>query len=127
MRRHSPKSRATILCVDDNPVLLSLRQIILRQAGYQVFVSTSGPKALVIAKTRRVDLALVDYDMPDMNGFVIAALLRWIQPTTKIVIVSAHDSKAPRGFGELDGFIAKGVPVPKFLKQVEHYLTIKVD
>ncbi len=65
-------------------------------------------------------MALVDLDMPDMNGYSVAALLRCTQPRARIVIFSGHDCRAVQRLmrDELDGCIIKSTPVPRFLEQV---------
>ena len=62
-----------------------------------------------------MELGLVDFDMPDLNGFPVAALLRGIPPKKRIVMLSGHESKAPLNFRELDGFISKRLVSKHFL------------
>ena len=123
---HSPRKpgqrRRTILCIDDDVVSSTLRQSVLQRAGYRVLAAASGTHGLEIAKCRHVDLVLVDFEMPDMNGYAITGLLRGIPPKKRIVMLSGHESTATSGFRELDGFIPKATGVETFLASVARRL-----
>jgi CheY-like chemotaxis protein len=123
---HTPRKprhrRRTILCIDDDVVGSTLRQSLLQRAGYRVLVAASGTHGLELAKCRHVDLVLVDFEMPDMNGYAITGLLRGIPPKKRIVMLSGHESKASGGFRELDGFISKATGVETLLASVASHL-----
>jgi CheY-like chemotaxis protein len=89
----SPTLRAThreLLCVDDDPDILKLRRLVLESAGYSVITANSGKDALqILAKGTTVDLVLLDYLMPGMNGDELAAKLRHQHPTLPLIAVSA--------------------------------------
>jgi DNA-binding NarL/FixJ family response regulator len=87
-----------------------------------VLIAASGTQGLEMAKCHRVDLVLVDFDMPDLNGFFVTALLRGIHSTKRVVMLSGHDSNALRRFHELDGFISKAAPIATFLASVARHL-----
>ena len=56
-----------ILVVDDDSMNLSRTKIILGK-DYDVLLANSGVEALVKLKNERIDLVLLDIDMPEMNG-----------------------------------------------------------
>jgi CheY-like chemotaxis protein len=114
--------RRTILCIDDDVVGSTLRQALLQRAGYRVLIAASGTQGLEMAKRHRVDLVLVDFALPDLNGFSVAALLRGIHSTKRVVMLSGNESKAPVNFRELDGFISKKTRVDRFLTSVARHL-----
>ena len=58
-----------ILVVDDDEMNLTRTRIILKK-NYDVLLASSGMEALHILKTRKIDLVLLDIEMPKMNGFV---------------------------------------------------------
>jgi CheY-like chemotaxis protein len=120
--REPKRHRLTILCIDDDLVGSKLRQAILQRAGYRVLIAASATQGLEIAKCHRVDLVLVDFDMPDMHGFAVAGLLRGIPPKKRIVMLSGHESKASNGSCVLDGFISKATRVETFLASVARHL-----
>jgi CheY-like chemotaxis protein len=68
---------ARILVVDDDPDLLTLIGIQLRQHGHRVVTAASGPEALeVVRETGSPDVAVLDVAMPEMNGLELLQHLR---------------------------------------------------
>ena len=81
-------SERTILVVDDSP---SMRQIIMRalgDAGYQTLQATDGQDALEQFRDGvEVDLALVDFNMPRLDGVSLIRALRAAEATRFLPIV----------------------------------------
>ncbi|MFZ1464735.1 MAG: response regulator transcription factor [Anaerolineae bacterium] len=70
MEERSLDRTQRILVVDDDPAILRLVKDRLEYAGYEVVAATSGQSALeVIAQRGLPHLAIVDINMPGMNGF----------------------------------------------------------
>lgn len=65
-----------ILLVDDDPDLLAVTGFALQQAGFLVVSARDGVEALQIFDREQPDLAVVDVNMPRMNGFDLARRLR---------------------------------------------------
>ena len=59
-----------VLLVDDSPVLLRNVRALL-EPKYKVFLANSGKKALQILKEREIDVVLLDYIMPGMDGLEV--------------------------------------------------------
>jgi two-component system chemotaxis response regulator CheY len=57
------------LVIDDSKPIRSILTKILVEIGFIVDVATNGLEALDFIKKEKVDLALVDWDMPEMNGY----------------------------------------------------------
>ena len=93
MNQSSPrheKPRKELLCVDDEPNTLKLRKLVLEAAGYSVSTADSGEHALqALAHGMNVDLVLLDYLMPGMNGNELAMKLRERYPHLPLIAVSA--------------------------------------
>lgn len=70
---------ATILCVDDEPNVLSSLRRLLRGAGYQVHVADSGTAAIQTMEAEAVDVVISDMRMPEMDGgqFLFQVRERW--------------------------------------------------
>jgi CheY-like chemotaxis protein len=80
----------TILCVDDDPSILRLRTLLFQSANYSVLTAGSGAEAVqLLADGTKVDLVLLDYLMPGMNGDELAARLRERYPNLPLIAVSA--------------------------------------
>ena len=68
---------ARVLVVDDDPDILSLVQIQLRQAGHITRGASSGPEALAAVDAEGApDVAILDVRMPGMNGYELLRELR---------------------------------------------------
>ncbi len=57
-----------ILCVDDEPNILSSLRRLFRPKGFQILVADSGKAGLAVLETETVDLVISDMRMPEMNG-----------------------------------------------------------
>ena len=74
------ESIKTVLAVDDEPSMLRLLEISLRQAGYQPLTAKDGREAFELIRTRNVDCVVTDLHMPRMDGL---QLLKEIRQTDK--------------------------------------------
>ena len=88
-------SRALILCVDDEPVNLTILEELL-QDSYELSIVQSGEECLQQVKTHIPDLILLDVNMPDMDGLETCARLKSAAETAEIpiIFVSALASQA---------------------------------
>jgi diguanylate cyclase (GGDEF)-like protein len=76
--------RSNILVVDDNPDKLSLLEVALRLAGYDVRTAVDGEEALSAIESYPPDLVITDVMMPKMNGYELAERIRG-NPQTKFI------------------------------------------
>ncbi len=107
----------TILCVDDEENQLTLRKLMLEHAGYRVLTAESPSKALELFRTQAIDLVIVDYYMPGMNGIALAReLLR--QKKIPLVMLSAYAELPGESLGVADIWITKGNAGEKLLTTV---------
>ena len=66
----------TILVVDDQPEVREVVRTMLEARGFDVIVAANGENALSVFRRQPVAAALVDVDMPDMNGVELCRELR---------------------------------------------------
>ena len=66
----------TILIIDDNPLVREVVRQMLQARGYMVLVAEEGPAGLRQLAKHEVDVAIVDVDMPMMNGVEVCSALR---------------------------------------------------
>lgn len=113
---------ATILCVDDEGTQLALRKLMLEQAGYRVLTAESPAKAMELFRPDAVDLVIVDYYLPGMNGLSLAReLLR--QKKLPIVVLSAYAELPCESIGTADVWITKGNASEELLTKLEELLS----
>ena len=67
---------ARILCVDDEPLNLSLLEAMLSPRGFEVIAATNGPEALEKIKSEQIDICLLDVMMPGMDGFEVCRRIK---------------------------------------------------
>ena len=77
-----------ILSVDDNPLVLRTRQIVLEAAGYDVLSASNGEQALSLFDAVRVDLVLLDYSMPGIDGMHVAKQIKASRPLLPIILAT---------------------------------------
>ncbi len=81
----------TAVCVDDDALMLA--QIVSCCRAHRLLTDvqafTSSPEALAWLKDHTVDLALLDVNMPDMNGLELAGEIRRLHPQTAVIFITA--------------------------------------
>ena len=105
-RRETPK---TILVADDDPVIRkALCEMFEIEEDYDICAeAVNGQEAIALAKKHRPDLVILDLSMPVMNGFEVAAEIRRLAPSTKIIFFSMHDVPATAQQVGGDAFVKK--------------------
>jgi DNA-binding NarL/FixJ family response regulator len=117
----TPANRLRILIVDDVPqVLADLGLLLDLDPQFEVVGSAmNGLDAIQKAESLRPELILMDLEMPVMDGFSAARIIKFKNPDSKIAALSIHSQSIDReraleaGF---DLFIEKGTPLDGVLK-----------
>jgi len=89
-----PSVAARVLVVDDHPVNRKLLQGQLVTLGYAADAAEEGASALRRCTDTRYDLVMTDLNMPGMDGYTLARVLRAQYPALPVVAVTAHASAA---------------------------------
>ncbi len=86
------KNKLKILVVDDHPIFLKGLVEVLQDElpDSDILSQTSSLKALTAARDQTPDIAVLDLDMPDMNGIVLGVALKKQHPSVKIIILTMH-------------------------------------
>jgi DNA-binding NtrC family response regulator len=84
-----PRS-ATVLVVDDEPLIRDTLAEYLAQEGMTVVACASGEEALASAAQRRFDIALCDVQLPGLDGLELLDRLRPISPETIVLLITAY-------------------------------------
>lgn len=79
---------ATILVVDDEPPIRQLVARILERKGHRVIQCGDAVAALAVTDT--LDLLIVDFVLPDVNGRELTAQLRETRPTLPVILMSGY-------------------------------------
>ncbi len=108
------RAKATILCIDDHWNGLIGRKMLLEQNGYEVLEASGGDEGLKLFLSRNVDAVVVDYQMPGMNGDVVAEKIKRINSHVPIMLLSAYGPLPKSKLRAVDSFLTKSQP-PKIL------------
>src|SRR5215813_7376310 len=75
-----------LLCVDDEKMLVLLTAEILATHGYRVTALSNTLHAAEIFHRENIELAVLDYQMPEMSGTCLAAQLKNVRAEVKVVL-----------------------------------------
>lgn len=117
-----PDQAAQVLLVDDDERQLKLRATIMEVYGYLPLTANGAAEAMSILNKERVDIAVVDYDMPVTNGCTLASELKSRDPLLKVILLSAAVSVPEEEMSSIDRFISKTAGVPELLRTIDYLL-----
>ena len=100
-------SGGVVLCIDDNQDVLECEKAFLESFGYTVLTAPSGGKGLELASIHSVDVVIVDYFMPGMNGHEVAIEMRRLRPRAPIIMLSGAVDVPEQALKLVDAFVAK--------------------
>ena len=109
--------RIRILLVDDDRQNSEFLRKFLEVEGYEVFYAENGHKGWDTFSTTKPDLVLLDINMPEMNGFELAQLIRERDGDVLLFFLTDRTEKADR----LKGFDLKGndyIPKPFYPEEL---------
>ena len=116
---HKALRSAVLLCIDDNQDVLECEKAFPETFGYTVLTAPSGGKGLELASIHSVDVVIVDYFMPEMNGEEFAIEMRRLRPQAPIVMLSAAVDVPKQALKLVDAFIAKDHLFSQLLPVIE--------
>ena len=112
-----------LLCVDDEPIGLRVRKMLLEREGYEVLTALSGPEGLKLFAANPIEAVVLDYSMPGMNGDQVAAEMKRLKPSVKILLLSAYVDLPEEALKCVDRRAVKGVSPTDFLVELKQLLT----
>ena len=119
-----------VLIVDDAHDLALLFAQLLGDAGYTTATAQTGQDALAQLQAQPPDLLLLDVNLPELDGFALAAMLK-ADPATAtipIIMVSAQDGRGARVIGLESGaedYLTKPVDPAELLAKVRNLLALR--
>jgi CheY-like chemotaxis protein len=112
----------TVLCVDDEAIGLRVRKIMLENHGYQVITARDGQEGIALFDQHEIDLVVLDFYMPGLNGGEVAAELRRRRPDVPIIFLSAYFSLPSDALEMADAFITKGEPPEVLIEKIDQLM-----
>ena len=113
-----------VMLVDDHDLIrYGLRRLMEDQSGIEVVAeANSGEKALELARSTKMDVILMDINMPGIGGFEATSRLSKTHPEIKIIVLTAHsEGPLPKRLLEAGavGFLTKGCDVKEMIDAIQ--------
>lgn len=116
-----------ILIVDDDPGILETLEDVLTRDGHRVHLAAQGARALErLVLSPPVDVAIVDFKLPDITGLELLNRLKVVSPDTEVILITGYASLAT-ALDAINGQAAASIVKPldpdHVLKTVEQALS----
>lgn len=119
--------KGTILYVEDNPDNRNLIRRVLNAEGYSLVEASNATQAIEKLSNEKVDLILMDINMPDVDGYTLTARIKHMERFNHIPII-AVTANVMRGDREksleagCDGYIQKPIDIDTLAQQIERFI-----
>ncbi len=113
-----------VLLVDDNPVQLSVREAVLRKAGFQVSIASTAESALATLRTLgdRIGVIVTDHLMPGRSGPELVRRIRAENDWIAVIVLSGLPDANSEYEGLEVAFRVKPLPPPELIELVRSSL-----
>jgi len=112
----------TILVVDDDPSVLEVRQLLLEALGHRVVVADSGEKGVDLFVANSVDVVILDYLMPGMDGEETARAIREHHVSVPILLSTGCLEVPDRVQALVTAVIPKGAGPSVLIQALDQHL-----
>jgi len=119
-----------ILVIEDNEGNLELIRVVLEMAGHKVLGALNADDGVLLARSSRPDLILMDMHLPGMDGFEATRIIKAEEALQHIPIIAVtaiterKDEERVLESG-CNGFIAKPINTRELASQIEEFLAGK--
>jgi DNA-binding response OmpR family regulator len=113
-----------VLLVDDNPLQLSVREAVLRTAGFQVSLATTAESALATLRVlpSRIGVVVTDHLMPGLSGVELVREIRAFNDWLPVIVLSGLAEAEPEYAGLNVAFRYKPIAPPTLIDLVRSSL-----
>ncbi|MCF8092979.1 MAG: response regulator [Desulfotignum sp.] len=117
-----------LLIIEDNPQNFYMMRFLLEKSGYAVIGAETGREGIDEALHHRPRAILLDIQLPEMDGYAVAAELKSLPYVADIPIIAvtsyamAGDKEKVLAAGA-DGYIEKPINPDTFVDQIRKYLS----
>jgi DNA-binding NtrC family response regulator len=116
---------ASILIVDDEPIVREALRDWLVDAGYQVQTAETGEEGLRILSNQEISLVILDVRLPGQTGIRVLEKMKEVKPDIKAIVITAYASPEMRdeamNLGALQ-YLTKPIAPDKLEKLVKEAL-----
>src|SRR5437899_7569161 len=112
-----------ILVVDDERSIRESLRKILRVENYEIVLAENGQEAIEKHGAERIDLLILDLNMPVKNGWATLETLAGINPLLPVVIITGRSKqRAPAETAGADALMEKPLDVPLLLQRIRELM-----
>ena len=115
-------ARATVLVVDDDPLVRRAVDSVLSRGGYRVMAAQNADEAVTIARDIAIDALVTDLVLPGLSGLAIASAVLAFRPDTKVLYVSGQHELPPGRLQPGTAFLAKPFGPAELLQRLHELL-----
>lgn len=122
--RAAVESRAKVLCLDDNEMILQILRHLLEKEGYEVYTAANFSVIHDYIFRDQVNLMLCDVEMPGLPGNKICQLLKRVAPNLKIVLfsnIAERELEKLAAECKADGWLSKNSKPEEWINAVRSY------
>lgn len=122
-----------LLYIEDNQSNLNLVKNILKsQSSFTILTAQSGKEGLELARTKKVDLILLDLNLPDIHGFDVFKRLKMNEKTRDVAVIAVSANAMPQDIQQtlgkgFDNYVTKPINIKEFLTTVNETLTSTIN
>ena len=112
-----------IICIDDEPLILNMTVELCEKLPEKPEVTgfTKPGEALSWLEGHSADIALLDINMPEINGLELAARIRELDPSTAIIFLTGHSEYAVDAFTlHASGYLMKPINKQRLADEIAH-------
>lgn len=123
-------AQVKIICVDDERLVLELAVSLCRELPQRPEVEgfTRSTEALSWFRGHTADIALLDINMPDMDGLALAARIKELSPDTAVIFLTGHARYAVDAFAmHASGYLLKPVSPERLAAEIEYAMKYRKD
>ena len=119
--------KKTILVADDERMLRKALHRVLSRAGYDVLLASDGQEAVQLFSEHeeRIDLVILDMNMPRMNGVEACRAIKGLAPEAKVLLASGENrSEVLAHFTQQapHGVLQKPFELREFVADLRHFI-----
>ena len=115
-----------VLLIDDNPSQLTIRELVLRDAGFPVSIATTVEGALALLRSpalaNRLGVIVTDHVMPGASGADFVRELRRVNSSVPVIVVTGMVEAEQEYEGLNVTFLQKPCPPPELIHAVQQAL-----
>jgi DNA-binding response OmpR family regulator len=117
-----------VVCIEDEPAMIDLVKLILKNRGYDVMGALGGKEGLELIAKIKPDLVLLDLMMPDMNGWDVYQQMKAdsYMSTIPVIVVTAKAQNIDKVLGlhiaKVQDYITKPFSPAELLKSIDRVL-----